>query len=321
MDFQMKSNMTATTTTTTGKKAAKGTTVPVDLRRPRFLSQMEREFPEVWNEVGLGDLNEREQLQFATLKSFLPPIEKFNDQFLMLIKADAGGSIEQIYRIAVYRDADAIIFMLGGNAFPVSQKGGDLICGQLKGLIKTETIDAQKKTFAVICSFRSPKIDDTVYSFDVSVQVIKELEGEPVIKEDIDGVIADGNPLVDFLDQKPIRADNMAKLVIDGKGEIVDLPREFAVKAVVYNPANPAKPDLGDGFTIQLVNGLAVYARGNSENILRERQKNGDVMPGQDGQPWKLVISECTPKDAEGLKFNIRNRISPGAATELPVEN
>ena len=56
MNIQMKSNMTVTTTaTTTGKKAAKGTTVPVDLRRPRFLSQMEREFPEVWNEVGLGD--------------------------------------------------------------------------------------------------------------------------------------------------------------------------------------------------------------------------------------------------------------------------
>ena len=308
----------AKTTDTTTKKSTKVTTIPVNLKNPPLISQMEREFVEPWNEVGLSDLNEREQATFTNLTEFLPPIEKFNSQFLMLIKADAGGSMERVYRIGIYRDADEMIFMLGGNAFPISQEGGKLICGQLTGLIKTETVDEQKKTFVVTCSFRSPNVEGTVYSFETFVRVVKEVDGEPVIKEDIDGVIADGNPLITFLDQKPIRPDKMARLVVTSAGETVSLPREFAVRAVIYNPASADNSTQGDGFVIQLVNGLAVYARGNSENALRERNRSGDALPGQDGQPWKLVISECNAMD--GGKYQIRNRLSPGVAAELPVE-
>lgn len=295
------------------KKAVKVATVPVNLRRPVLTSLLEREFSEPWSEIGLGDLNERDRSVFETFKGFLPPIE-FNDNYVLLAKADAGGSLEQIYRIGIYRDGDEMILMVGGNQFSVTQEGGNLICGQLKGLLKTEVTNEKEGKFAALCTFRSPAIDDTVYSYEIRVVVEKEIDGQAVTKEDIEGVIAEGTPLIDWLSQKPVRAGKMVSLILTEDGEFVDLPREFSVKAVAYTPANP-ETGVSDGFVIQLENGSGVYASGNCERLLRAKHQAGDPLPGQDGETWKLVISEATKMGDD--KFQVRNRLSKGVAIEL----
>lgn len=295
--------------------AKKPTTIPVNLRRPVFLSLLEREYTESWTEIGMDDFSESEQEMFTTLFKFLPQIE-LNERSLMLAKADSGGSLDQIFKLCICRDGDQIILNIGANAFPMTQEGSSLVCGQLKGMLETETADEKKGTFRTTCSLRSPAVEGVIHAYDLLVLIEKEVDGQSVTRDDIKGMIADGSPILDYLEQKSVRAEKMVTLVMNESGEIVSLPREFAVKAVVYNPATP-ESQYGDGFTIQLDNGLAVYASGNSEKLVRKKHELEDSLPGRDGNPWKLVITEVVPN---GEKFQVKHRLCRGVAAEVPME-
>lgn len=301
------------------KTSAKATeTIEVNLRRTAFTSLLMREFTEPWTQLGLKDFEGRDLETMTKLIGFLPEIELFDPDFLVLTKSDKGGSIEKTFRIGVYRDGNELVLLLGSNGFPMQQNGGLLTCGQLKGMIATETIDADKKTFATTCNLRSPSVDGVIYSFEVGVWL--DNKDGSVKKSDIDGVIIDGNDLVDYLEQKPTRPDKLISLVMTEDGEIVDLPLEFAVKTVTLQAAG-TESQYGDSFIIHLRNGKSVYASGNSDRLARSLHDNGEALPGSDSNPWKLVISSCY-KQGEGKdsKFVVQNRLSPGSAAELPSE-
>lgn len=226
-----------------------------------FPSLTLREYADTWTEIPLALLPEEEQEGFVQLLTHCRADFAQNTPVL-LVKAEKGV-LKAVYGSALFRSGDEIVLKIGAIQVPVSQKEDKIMVGSLKGKITiVEKEDAKGEKYPTgICTL----VGTDKQVFKVRVSLIQGLNAS-----DIEATLLNEESITQFLAQVPTPTIGMHQL---GVGEYEVLGTSLH------------EGDLGLSYKIHLENGVSVWARGNTENLL----KSGWTKP--EGAPLTLVIS------------------------------
>ena len=238
---------------------------------------------ETWNTLGLNDLQVIEQEGLINLLSASGMTENsnFDPNRVLLVKA-SGGVPTGVYGPCIFRDGNMIILRVGDNATPVVQSGDRLTVGQLKGKI---TVMAAKGASGneyptAQVNFVSP--DKEIFKIRISL----DNQNDELSVGELEAALINEEPIIDFLGQVPGIVLKMHEL---GVGE-------FEVKAI-----SSTNTQYGEAFKLHLGDGRVVWARGNSELLLRSGYQP------QASSPLTLTITEIE-EYVEG-KFKVTNAL------------
>jgi hypothetical protein len=245
-----------------------------------FPSLTLQEFGETWNDIGLAKLppDERGGLEGLLQSSGIASSPTFNPNKVLLVKADRG-ILKSVYGPAIFRNGDGIILKIGENATLVEQKGDRLTVGKLKGKITViEREGSRLEKYPVAhCSF----VDTAKNVYKVRISLEQSFSAG-----EIEAALLNEESMLPFLAQVPTPAVTMQSL---GVGE-------YEVIAV-----SPYEGEHGLSYKLHLANGTTVWARGNSEVLLRSGYTK------REGIPLTLVVAsieEFTPG-----KFKVDNAL------------
>ena len=238
---------------------------------------------ETWNTLGLNDLQEIEQEGLIKLLSASGMTENsnFDPNRVLLVKA-SGGVPTGVYGPCIFRDGNMIILRVGDNATPVVQQGDRLTVGELKGKI---TVMAAKGANGN--EYPTAQVNFVSPSKDIfKVRISLDTQNDELSVGDLEAALINEELIINYLGQVPGQVIKMHEL---GVGE-------FEVKAI-----SSTNTQYGEAFKLHLGDGRVVWARGNSELLLR----SGYQMKAD--KPLTLTITEID-EYVEG-KFKVTNAL------------
>ncbi len=261
---------------------AKSNTYAFEAENFPFITLQEN-LNETWNTLGLNDLQVIEQEGLINLLSASGMTENsdFDPNRVLLVKA-SGGVPTGVYGPCIFRDGNMIILRVGDNATPVVQIGDRLTVGQLKGKI---TVMAAKGANGneyptAQVNFVSP--DKEIFKVRISL----DTQNDELSVGELEAALINEELIINYLGQVPGQVIKMHEL---GVGE-------FEVKAI-----SSTNTQYGEAFKLHLGDGRVVWARGNSELLLR----SGYQMKAS--SPLTLTITEIE-EYVEG-KFKVTNAL------------
>lgn len=241
------------------------------------------DFGETWNDISLYSLSPVEQDGLCGLlnASGLSTLPAYKPEKVLLVKAEKG-ILKGVYGPALFRQGDQIILKIGENAGLVQQKGDRLLIGQLKGKITViEKEDARKNKYpTAFCTFVSP--DKSIFKVRVSL----DSQQQGFSAGELEAVLVNEEPILPYLAQVPTPAVGMQNLDV-GEYEVI--------ATSIYEGEH------GISYKLYLAIGITVWARGNSEVLLR----SGYTKPV--GVPLTLIITNIE-EFAPG-KFKVDNAL------------
>ncbi len=250
---------------------------------------------ETWNTLGLNDLQEIEQegLLKLLVGSGIAENSKFDPNSVLLVKA-SGGVPTGVYGPSIFRDGNMIILRVGDNIAPVVQQGDRLTVGDLRGKITvTASKDASGKEY--------PRAQVNLVSPEkeiFKVRIALDSQNDELSVGEIEAALINEEPIINYLGQVPGQVMKMHELGIG----------EFEVKAV-----SSSKTQYGESYKLHLGDGRVVWARGNSDLLLKAGyQIKADV-------PLTLTITEIE-EFSEG-KFKVTNALRERLPQLQPVVN
>ena len=238
---------------------------------------------ETWNTLGLNDLQVIEQEGLINLLSASGMTENsnFDPNRVLLVKA-SGGVPTAVYGPCIFRDGNMIILRVGDNATPVVQQGDRLTVGELKGKI---TVMAAKGANGN--EYPTAQVNFVSPSKDIfKVRISLDTQNDELSVGDLEAALINEELIINYLGQVPGQVIKMHEL---GVGE-------FEVKAI-----SSTNTQYGEAFKLHLGDGRVVWARGNSELLLR----SGYQMKAD--KPLTLTITEID-EYVEG-KFKVTNAL------------
>ncbi len=244
---------------------------------------LQENLTETWNTLGLNDLQVIEQEGLINLLSASGMTETngFDPNRVLLVKAN-GGVPTGVYGPSIFRDADKIILRVGDNNAQVTQESDRLVVGKLKGKITvTAAKDASGNEYPTAqVNFVSP--DKEIFKIRISL----DSQNEELSVGELEAALINEEPITNYLEQVPAEVIKMQEL---GMGE-------FEVKAI-----SSRKTKYGENFKLHLSSGPVVWARGNSELLLRAgHQMKPDI-------PLTLIITEI--EEFSPGKFSVTNAL------------
>ena len=263
-------------------KSTKSNTYAFEAENFPFITLQEN-LNETWNTLGLNDLQVIEQEGLINLLSASGMTETngFDPNRVLLVKAN-GGVPTGVYGPSIFRDGNRIILRVGDNTALVTQDGDRLNVGQLKGKITvTAEKDASGNEYPTAqVNFVSP--DKEIFKVRISL----DSQNDELSVGELEAALINEEPIINYLGQVPGKVIKMHSLGIG----------EFKVKAI-----SSTKTQYGESFKLHLSDGQVVWARGNSELLLRAGyQMKPDT-------PLTLTITEIE-EYGEG-KFKVTNAL------------
>ncbi len=261
---------------------AKSNTYAFEAENFPFITLQEN-LNETWNTLGLNDLTVIEQEGLINLLSASGMTENsdFDPNRVLLVKA-SGGVPTGVYGPCIFRDGNMIILRVGDNATPVVQIGDRLTVGQLKGKI---TVMAAKGANGN--EYPTAQVNFVSPSKEIfKVRISLDTQNDELSVGELEAALINEELIINYLGQVPGQVIKMHEL---GVGE-------FQVKAI-----SSTKTQYGESYKLHLGDGRVVWARGNSELLLRAGH------PMKPNTPLTLIITEIE-EYVEG-KFKVTNAL------------
>ncbi len=247
-----------------------------------FLTLVEN-LNQTWNTLGLKDLQQVEQEGLLKLitDSGMTENSNFDPNSVLLVKA-SGGVPTGVYGPCVFRDGNMIILRVGDNVAPVTQNSDRLIVGDLRGKISVKAAKDAKGEEYPTAEVNFINSDKEVFKVRISL----DYNNDELSVGELDAAIINEEPIINYLGQVPGQVIKMHEL---GVGE-------FVVKAI-----SSTRTQYGESFKLHLGDGRVVWARGNSELLLRAgHQMKPDT-------PLTLIITEI--EEFSPGKFSVTNAL------------
>ncbi|MGB5770323.1 MAG: hypothetical protein WBM32_10705 [Crocosphaera sp.] len=261
---------------------AKSNTYAFEAENFPFITLQEN-LNETWNTLGLNDLQviEQEGLINLLTASAMTESNGFDPHRVLLVKA-SGGVPTGVYGPCIFRDGNRIILRVGDNSAEVIQEDDRLSVGQLKGKISvTAAKDASNNEYPTAqVSFVSPEKE--IFKVRISL----DSQNDELSVGELEAALINEEPIINYLGQVPGQVIKMHELGIG----------EFEVKAI-----SSTKTKYGESYKLHLGDGRVVWARGNSELLLRAgHQMKPDT-------PLTLIITEI--EEFSPGKFSVTNAL------------
>jgi hypothetical protein len=213
---------------------------------------LREDLSETWNELGLSSLIPAEQQGLKRLldSSGISQQSDYNRNNVLLVKAE-GGVPKQVYGPAIFRAGNEIVLKVGSNQAIVIQEGERLVVGDLKGKIAVASQEdsAGNEYPTATVNFVSP--DKDVFK----VRVALAHQNEPIEVGELEATLINEESILPYLAQVPSPVLKMQELGIG----------EFEVKAI-----SSSDGEYGKSYKLHLADGQVVWARGNSQMLLKE---------------------------------------------------
>jgi hypothetical protein len=261
---------------------AKSNTYAFEAENFPFLTLVES-LNQTWNSLGLKDLQpvEQEGLLKLVTDSGIAQNSDFDPNSVLLVKA-SGGVPTGVYGPCVFRDGKKIILRVGDNVAEVTQNSDRLIVGELRGKMSVKATKDSKGEEYPTAEVNFINTDKEVFKVRISL----DPNNEDLSVGELDAAIINEEPIIDYLGQVPGQVIKMHEL---GVGE-------FAVKAI-----SSTNTKYGESFKLHLADGRVVWARGNSELLLRAgHQMKPDT-------PLTLIVTEI--EEFSPGKFSVTNAL------------
>ncbi|MEA5512256.1 hypothetical protein VB715_21015 [Crocosphaera sp. UHCC 0190] len=244
---------------------------------------LQENLTETWNTLGLNDLQVIEQEGLINLLTASGMVESshFDPNNVLLVKA-SGGVPTGVYGPCIFRDGNMIILRVGDNQAQVVQESDRLIIGDLRGKITVAAAkDASGKEYPTAqVNFVSG--DKEIFKVRISL----DSQNDELSVGELEATLINEEPIINYLGFVPGKVMKMHELGIG----------EFEVKAI-----SSTKTQYGESFKLHLADGKVVWARGNSELLLKAGyEMKLDV-------PLTLVISEI--EEYGDGKFKVTNAL------------
>lgn len=295
----------------------------------QFSSLSTGEFAQQWENIKLESLWEEEQKivsDFLTLAKGDSDIE-LNLNNVLLVKTNEG-MLERVYGPSIFReseDGDGLILKVGANSFPVEIKNERLVVGYLTGRFTWVPKERVDKTRYDLLTARlaDSRVDDAdEYEIGCSL-VAKEAT------EEVNGKVQ-SNPLflsllkLDKLLQSNAALGQFFTAAKSGGGSVYKMQNLQANSehTVVAVDVTEPHPEYGVSYILRLDGGASVFARGNSEVVLK---KNLGAIRKQlaEGKTWTLkvgTIDEYTPGKFKVNNALVARQASLGTSTPKPIQ-
>ncbi len=229
---------------------AKSNTYAFEAENFPFITLQEN-LTETWNTLGLNDLQVIEQEGLINLLSASGMTENsdFDPNRVLLVKA-SGGVPTGVYGPCIFRDGNMIILRVGDNATPVVQIGDRLTVGQLKGKITVMAAKGANGSEYPTAQVNFVSPDKEIFKVRISL----DTQNDELSVGELEAALINEELIINYLGQVPGQVIKMHEL---GVGE-------FEVKAI-----SSTNTQYGEAFKLHLGDGRVVWARGNSELLLR----------------------------------------------------
>lgn len=293
-----------------------------------FSSLSTLEYASQWEQVGFDKLWEDEQAivsEFLRLAKGDSDVElNFNN--VLLVKTNDDRMLQNVYGPSIFRESensDGLVLKAGANVFPVAVLNGRLTVGQLSGKFQWLTKKRLDETtydvlVARLYDSQSEDDDPLMYEFGCSLaatspttEVNGSLQKNPLYlsQPKLDKLLDSNAALGQFFSAPKSGGGSVFKMQQLGANT------EWEVTGV---DATEPHPEYGISYILRLAGGASVFARGNSETVLKRNFANISKQL-ESGKTWTLKIGEV--KEFAPGKMSVNNALiarSPALSGNVP---